>query len=284
MAPALLGVSVAQISLLINTQIASHLARGRGVVADLCRPADGVPDRAAGRGAGRGAAAAAVGGAGRATTRGATPACSTGACAWWCCWRCPARWRCWCFPSRWWRCCTTTAPSAPRDVAQTVLALMGYGVGLMGLVGVKVLAPGFYARQDIRTPVQIAIGVLVLTQVMNLVFVPLARPRRAGAVDRPGRAGQRRLAADRPAAARRLPAAAGLGRVRAAGGAGQRRAGRACWPGPRRRIDWIGAAGRTGASAPAGWRPVLARRGAAVLRRAGGLRRCSSRAASCAAA
>ena len=49
---------------------------------------------------------------------------------------------------------------------------MGYGVGLMGLVGVKILAPGFYARQDIRTPVRIAIVVLVLTQLMNLVFVP----------------------------------------------------------------------------------------------------------------
>ncbi len=60
----------------------------------------------------------------------------------------------------------------PRDVEQTVLALMGYGVGLMGLVGVKVLAPGFYARQDMRTPVRIAIGMLVLTQLMNFAFVP----------------------------------------------------------------------------------------------------------------
>jgi putative peptidoglycan lipid II flippase len=59
-----------------------------------------------------------------------------------------------------------------RDVAQTVTALMGYGVGLMGLVGVKILAPGFYARQDIRTPVKIAIVVLIAVQAMNLVFVP----------------------------------------------------------------------------------------------------------------
>lgn len=59
-----------------------------------------------------------------------------------------------------------------RDVQQAALALMGYGVGLMGLVGVKVLAPGFYARQDIRTPVRIAIVVLVLTQAMNALFVP----------------------------------------------------------------------------------------------------------------
>jgi putative peptidoglycan lipid II flippase len=59
------------------------------------------------------------------------------------------------------------------DVQKISLALMGYGVGLMGLIAVKVLAPGFYARQDIRTPVRIAIVVLVLTQLMNLVFVPL---------------------------------------------------------------------------------------------------------------
>jgi putative peptidoglycan lipid II flippase len=59
-----------------------------------------------------------------------------------------------------------------RDVQQTVLALMGYGVGLMGLVAIKILAPGFYARQDIRTPVRIAIVVLVATQLMNLAFVP----------------------------------------------------------------------------------------------------------------
>ena len=60
----------------------------------------------------------------------------------------------------------------PRDVQQAVYALMGYGVGLMGLVGVKILAPGFYARQDMRTPVKIAVAVLVLTQVMNAIFVP----------------------------------------------------------------------------------------------------------------
>jgi putative peptidoglycan lipid II flippase len=59
-----------------------------------------------------------------------------------------------------------------RDVAQTTTALMGYGAGLLGLVAIKVLAPGFYARQDIRTPVKIAIVVLLLTQAMNLVFVP----------------------------------------------------------------------------------------------------------------
>jgi putative peptidoglycan lipid II flippase len=58
------------------------------------------------------------------------------------------------------------------DVQQTALALTGYAVGLFGLIAVKILAPGFYARQDIKTPVKIAIGVLVATQLGNLVLVP----------------------------------------------------------------------------------------------------------------
>jgi putative peptidoglycan lipid II flippase len=58
------------------------------------------------------------------------------------------------------------------DVQQTSLALMGYGVGLLGLIAIKVLAPGFYAQQDIRTPVKIAVVVLALTQCLNLLLVP----------------------------------------------------------------------------------------------------------------
>ena len=59
-----------------------------------------------------------------------------------------------------------------HDVQQTSLALTGYGVGLLGLVAIKVLAPGFYANQDTRTPVRIAVMVLVFTHVMNLLLVP----------------------------------------------------------------------------------------------------------------
>lgn len=59
-----------------------------------------------------------------------------------------------------------------QDVAQTVRATMGYGIGLLGLVGIKILAPGFYAQQDLRTPVKIGISVLVLTQLFNLGLVP----------------------------------------------------------------------------------------------------------------
>jgi putative peptidoglycan lipid II flippase len=61
------------------------------------------------------------------------------------------------------------------DVPQVALALAAYGVGLLGLVAVKVLASGFYASQDIRTPVRIAVMVLVLTQLLNLAFVPWLR-------------------------------------------------------------------------------------------------------------
>ena len=58
-----------------------------------------------------------------------------------------------------------------HDVEMTQLAVMAYSVGLLGFILVKVLAPGFYARQDIKTPVKIAVFTLVLTQVMNLIFV-----------------------------------------------------------------------------------------------------------------
>lgn len=59
-----------------------------------------------------------------------------------------------------------------QAVAMTGRALIAYGVGLIGLILVKILAPGFYAKQDIRTPVKIAVGVLIATQLMNLLFVP----------------------------------------------------------------------------------------------------------------
>lgn len=59
------------------------------------------------------------------------------------------------------------------DVTATQHAVTAYGVGLIGLILVKILAPGFYARQDIRTPVKIGVVVLIGTQLMNLVFVPI---------------------------------------------------------------------------------------------------------------
>jgi putative peptidoglycan lipid II flippase len=59
-----------------------------------------------------------------------------------------------------------------NDVYQTEIAVMAYAVGLLGLLLVKILAPGFYGKQDIKTPVKIAIAVLILTQVFNLMLVP----------------------------------------------------------------------------------------------------------------
>jgi putative peptidoglycan lipid II flippase len=58
-------------------------------------------------------------------------------------------------------------------VTAATAPLMAYAAGLLGIILVKILAPAFYARQDIRTPVKIAVGVLIATQLMNLVFVPV---------------------------------------------------------------------------------------------------------------
>ncbi|MFO0152393.1 MAG: murein biosynthesis integral membrane protein MurJ, partial [Burkholderiales bacterium] len=58
-----------------------------------------------------------------------------------------------------------------RDTIMSAQALTAYALGLLGLISVKVLAPAFYAKQDIKTPVKIAVLVLMLTQLMNLAFI-----------------------------------------------------------------------------------------------------------------
>ncbi|MBI0094827.1 MULTISPECIES: murein biosynthesis integral membrane protein MurJ [Gilliamella] len=58
-----------------------------------------------------------------------------------------------------------------NDALMTQRALVAYSVGLLGMILIKVLAPAFYSRQDIKTPVKIAIVTLILTQLMNLVFI-----------------------------------------------------------------------------------------------------------------
>jgi len=60
-----------------------------------------------------------------------------------------------------------------QDLTMTAQAMVGYAVGLVGLIAIKVLAPGFYAQQELKTPVRIAIFALVLTQLFNIVFVPI---------------------------------------------------------------------------------------------------------------
>jgi len=57
------------------------------------------------------------------------------------------------------------------DAWMTRQALVAYSVGLVAIILVKILAPGFYARQNVATPVKIGIITLVATQGMNLAFI-----------------------------------------------------------------------------------------------------------------
>ncbi|MSQ75129.1 MAG: murein biosynthesis integral membrane protein MurJ [Rhodoferax sp.] len=172
MAPALLGVSVAQISLLINTQIASHLTPGSVSWLSYADRLMEFPTALLG------VALGVVLTPQLAAARAAQDSRQYAALIDW-----GLRWV-----------LLLAAPCAvalltfakplvsvlyhygaftERDVLQTTSALMGYGVGLVGLVAIKVLAPGFYASQDIRTPVKIAVAVLVITQLLNIVLVPM---------------------------------------------------------------------------------------------------------------
>jgi putative peptidoglycan lipid II flippase len=58
-----------------------------------------------------------------------------------------------------------------NDVWQTRAALLGYSVGLLGLIGVKILAPGFYARHDMRTPVRSAFLALLVAQTLAVTLM-----------------------------------------------------------------------------------------------------------------
>nr|MBP7607143.1 oligosaccharide flippase family protein [Giesbergeria sp.] len=171
MAPALLGVGVAQISLMVNTQIASYLAPGSVTwlfYADrlmefptsLLGVALGVvltPQLSAARAAGDAARYSAMLDWGlRIVVLLAVP-CAVALLA---------------FAQPLVATLFHYGALQDRDVRQIALALAGYGAGLIGLVAIKVLAPGYYASQDIRTPVKIAVVVLVVTQLLNVVLVP----------------------------------------------------------------------------------------------------------------
>jgi putative peptidoglycan lipid II flippase len=172
MAPALLGVSVAQISLLINTQIASHLTPGSVSwlsYADrlmefpvaLLGVAIGVvlmPQLAAAKAADDAARYSAMLDWGlRLVVLLAVP-CALALLT---------------FAKPLVAVLYHYGAFSERDVQQTTVALMGWGAGLLGVVAIKVLAPGYYASQDIRTPVRIAVVVLILTQLLNIALVPL---------------------------------------------------------------------------------------------------------------
>ncbi len=57
------------------------------------------------------------------------------------------------------------------DTYLSSLSLMAYMLGLPALIVIKILAPGYYARQDTRTPVKIGIIAMVSNMVMNIAFV-----------------------------------------------------------------------------------------------------------------
>ena len=171
MGPALLGVGVANLSMLINTQIASHLVPGSVswiTYADrlmdfptaLLGVALGVvlmPRLAAARAAGDSARYSAMLDWGlRLVVLLALP-CAVALVA---------------FAKPLVAVLYQYGVFSERDVQQTTTALMGYGAGLLGLVAIKVLAPGYYASQDTKTPVRVAVAVLVITQLLNLLLVP----------------------------------------------------------------------------------------------------------------
>jgi putative peptidoglycan lipid II flippase len=63
-----------------------------------------------------------------------------------------------------------------RDVEMATYALMAYSLGLIGFSMVKVLAPGYFARQDTRTPVRVGMISLVVNMTCNVgIVLPLAK-------------------------------------------------------------------------------------------------------------
>ncbi len=171
MAPALLGVSVAQISLLINTQIASHV--GVGAVSWLTY-ADRLMEFPT---ALLGVALGVVLTPRLASARAAKDSDDYSSLLDWglrlvFMLALPCAVALVVFPTPMVAVLFHYGAFGATDVAMTVSALQGYGLGLVGLVSIKILAPGFYAQEDMRTPMRVAIVALVLTQVMNLFLVP----------------------------------------------------------------------------------------------------------------
>lgn len=58
-----------------------------------------------------------------------------------------------------------------HDVRMAGASLMAYAFGLLGFILVKILAPAFYARKDMKTPVKVAVVALVTNTVLNLILI-----------------------------------------------------------------------------------------------------------------
>ncbi|WP_345740389.1 murein biosynthesis integral membrane protein MurJ [Halomonas getboli] len=62
-----------------------------------------------------------------------------------------------------------------HDIAMAAMSLRAYALGLVAFMLIKVLAPGFFARQDTKTPVKVGIVAMVANMVFNLILIwPLA--------------------------------------------------------------------------------------------------------------
>ncbi|EOY3078295.1 murein biosynthesis integral membrane protein MurJ [Vibrio parahaemolyticus] len=59
---------------------------------------------------------------------------------------------------------------SPQDVHQASLSLLAYASGLLNFMLIKVLAPGYYSRQDTKTPVKYGIIAMVTNMVFNAIF------------------------------------------------------------------------------------------------------------------
>lgn len=58
----------------------------------------------------------------------------------------------------------------PNDVEQAGMSLLAYASGLLNFMLIKVLAPGYYARQDTRTPVRYGVIAMITNMVFNAIF------------------------------------------------------------------------------------------------------------------
>ena len=58
-----------------------------------------------------------------------------------------------------------------RDVEMSALALQAIALGVSGIIFIKVLAPGFFAQKDTKTPVKVAIVAVVVNIVLSFLFI-----------------------------------------------------------------------------------------------------------------
>jgi putative peptidoglycan lipid II flippase len=66
---------------------------------------------------------------------------------------------------------TTGGAFGTHDVLMTSLSLAAYAGGLLGLLGVRVLVPAYYARQEMRTPVRMALVAVAVNGLISLVLM-----------------------------------------------------------------------------------------------------------------